>query len=369
MKTLLAIIVFCTLLLLPTNIFAQKAIPLNTDFGIKTNPSFKLDSKNKLHLVYEIEKKSLRSSTNFSAAIAYQQSLGNMKEFSKPVLISHSVSGSYEPDIAFDNNGTIYIVWSGITQNNRTIFLTKSIDNGLSFSTPITISQNNGQTPKIIVTPNNDIHVVYFETNTPTKLVISSSKDGANTFSYPKQISRSNRFAIPTTLLMDQENNLYIFYESSFSSFLVKSKDGLNFTAPITIVTGFNPQAAIDKQNNIFVVFCIGDEIRLTKSFDQGETFHKSVLISDTQAFFPALVIDKNNTINIAWQEGIETKRIFFSQSQDLGTSFAAKTRLSKNSNSSIGVVATTDSNKQALFSWLTHDPTNNTLFTITMER
>lgn len=369
MKTLLVIIVFCTLLLLPTNIFAQEAIALNTEFGIKSNPTFKQDSKNKLHLVYEIENKSLKaSSTVFNAAIVYQQSLRNMQEFSKPILISQSISGSYEPDIAFDNNGTIYIVWSGITQNNRTIFLTKSIDKGLSFSTPITISQNNGQTPKIIVTPSNDIHVVYFETNSPTKLVITTSKDGANTFSYPQQISRPNRFAIPTNLLMDQENNLYVFYESSFSSFLVKSKDGLNFTAPKTIVTGFNPQAAIDKQNNIYVVFSIGGEIRLTKSLDQGETFYESVLISDTQAFFPALVIDKNNTINIAWQEGIETKRIFFSQSQDLGTSFSPKVRLSKNSNSSISVVATTNSEKQALFSWLSDDPINNNLFTVTIK-
>ncbi|MBK7991856.1 MAG: exo-alpha-sialidase [Blastocatellia bacterium] len=376
MKLLLILIALCFSLVLPLNTNAQQINQLTQIQGLKNSHSIKMGSNNMLHLVYDNSSNTRNATLPAASSIVYQQSLDNGQSFSRPILISQRILSSFNPDVAVGTNGTIYVIWSGVNQSGRSIFLAKSTNNGLSFSIPQQISSlGSGQAPKIAIDSNNNIYVAYFTGSLSTGLVVTRSTDGGNNFSEPQQVSNIGEFAIPTNLLFDSQRNVYLFYAdgSTATTYLVKSLDGVNFALPKVIATneiGFftSPKAFINAQNNIFVAFSSGSQIIFTKSLDQGATFSEPVAIADSIGAFPAIVVDRNNNINIAWQEGADINNIFFARSQNGGASFSAKTRLSVNSNFSFGVLGIRDANGDSLFSWISGalingDLTNTNVF------
>ena len=135
MKLLLILIALCFSLTLPLSTQAQQIKQITQLPGQKSNHVIKMGSNNMLHLVYDINPiRNSNSSNNFS--IIYQQSLDNGQTFLRATSVSQNIQFSFDPDIAVDTNGTIYVVWSGVAQNGRGIFLAKSTNNSLSFSTP-----------------------------------------------------------------------------------------------------------------------------------------------------------------------------------------------------------------------------------------
>ncbi len=381
MKILLILIALCFSLVLPLNTNAQQINQLTQTQNQKSNHVIKMGSNNMLHLVYD-NSNNTRNLPSFDAnSIIYQQSLDNGQSFSRPILVSQRVLSSFDPDVAVDSNGTIYVVWSGTTRTGRFIFLSKSTNNGLSFSIPQQISNFSlDQSPKIAIDSTNNIYITYFTGSLSTGLVIARSIDGGNSFSAPQQVSNIGEFAIPTSLLFDSQRNVYLFYAdgSTATTYLVKSTNGINFAPPKVIATneiGFftSPKAFIDVQNNIFVAFSSGIQIMFTKSSDQGATFSEPVTVADSFGVAPAIVVDRNNNINIAWQEGGDIRNIFFARSQNGGASFSAKTRLSVNSNFSFGVLGIRDANGDSLFSWISGalingSLTNTNVFAITLD-
>jgi hypothetical protein len=376
MKLLLMLIAVCFSLVVPFNINAQEVSQLSQAQGFKNSHSIKMGSNNMLHLVYD-NSSNKTPSTNASS-IVYQQSLDNGQSFSRPILISQRILSSFNPDVAIDTNGTIYVVWSGVAQTGRFLFLSKSTNNGLSFSTPQQIvNLSPAQAPKIAIDSNNNIYIAYLTGNISTGLAVIRSTNGGNSFSTPQTVSNPNEFAIPTSLLFDSQRNVYLFYGdvSTNTSYLVKSTDGVNFATPKVIASSqiglfSSPTAFIDSQNNIFVAFNSISQIMFTKSLDQGATFSELVPVTDNFGFAPAIVVDRNNNINIAWNEGAD---IFFARSQNGGASFSAKTRLSVNSTFSFSVLGIRDANGDSLFSWISGALingalTNTNVFAVTLD-
>jgi hypothetical protein len=74
--------------------------------------------------------------------IYFKKNDDNGSTFSKPINLSNNTGFSEHPQIASFKNG-IFIVWADNTNSNNTeVIFTKSIDNDITFSNPINLSNN-----------------------------------------------------------------------------------------------------------------------------------------------------------------------------------------------------------------------------------
>ncbi len=91
-------------------------------------------------------------------------------------------------------NKTIYIVWTDNTQGNSDILFSSSTDNGQSFSVPINISNNSGESfnPQMSVIGSN-VDVIWTDnTQGNSDILFSSSTDNGQSFSVPINISNNS---------------------------------------------------------------------------------------------------------------------------------------------------------------------------------
>ncbi len=93
-------------------------------------------------------------------------------------------------------NGNVYFAWARFTGGKiSNIYLSRSTDHGVTFSTPINITPNNGnlQDPEISITGNGDVYVTFdtFALNNgqPNGLYVAKSTNGGKTFSSPQLIT------------------------------------------------------------------------------------------------------------------------------------------------------------------------------------
>ena len=242
------------------------------------------------------------STGNFD--IFFIKSTDGGNTFSKPVNLSNDPGVSYFPRIALDRNNGIYIVWTDNSLGNYNIIFTKSINDGATFSKPITLTNNNknkgvSNFPNIAVSAANDnsVYVVWSHKN-------NTDFDPSNT------ANQTQTYDVFLTKSTDHGN--------TFSKSVNLSNDPSNSQSPaVATVSG-----------NVYVVWTdnfIGTyEIFLTKSTDYGSTFDKATVISSNVArsISPSITAYGNNTY-VTWSDNtFGNSEIFFAYSIDNGTSF-----------------------------------------------
>src|SRR4029078_5394452 len=96
-------------------------------------------------------------------------------------------------DISNAYNSNIYIVWQGNFKGQFDIFLSKSYDGGITFSKPINLSNDSGDsTNPTLIKLHNNLYVIWNDNNTKNyNVMIKRSSDGGITFSKPINLSNS----------------------------------------------------------------------------------------------------------------------------------------------------------------------------------
>jgi len=129
------------------------------------------------------------------------------------VNISASLDNvSHNPDIAIDSSDTLHVIWSHTPldegENALTIYYSRSIDGGASFSTPVSIANAgsfdfNGvddYKAKIAVDSFDNINVVYFIGGDSTlDIALVRSINGGSTWSSPIQINSTSGVVYPSS--------------------------------------------------------------------------------------------------------------------------------------------------------------------------
>jgi hypothetical protein len=146
--------------------------------------------------------------------IFFAASNDNGQTFSSPINISNTPNFSFDPQISTEGNN-VYVVWRDSTPGNFDIFFAESNDNGQTFSSLINISNNAGSSlsPQIS-TEGNHVYVVW-QDNTPgieTDIFFTHSNDNGLTFSTPVNLSNtigeSNEPQIST-----EGDNVYVVWQ------------------------------------------------------------------------------------------------------------------------------------------------------------
>jgi len=271
--------------------------------------------------------------------------------FGMPVNISKNIGSSGSPQFAVSgNNG--YVVWQAQATGKYQILFAKSTDGGATFSTPVNISNNSGDSsfPKILVSENN-IYVTWAFTVTTTDydVLFSKSTDGGATFSTPVNLSNTVRdTGLPQMAISG--NNIYITWENNgsgnFDVFVAKSTDsGNTFSTPVNVSK--NPKSSgapqiVASGNDVYVAWMDNTpgnyDVFVAKSTDNASTFGTPVNVSNntSDSGYQQIALSENN-LYVAWTDTISdiNYEVLVSKSTDGGATFSTPVNLSKNAGAS----------------------------------
>ncbi|MEM4161144.1 MAG: sialidase family protein, partial [Thermoplasmata archaeon] len=179
------------------------------------------------------------------------------------------------PDLAFSSDGTVYAVWESNETGYYAIYLSKSYDGGLTWTTPVKIPySDNGSDPAIAVYGSGasaTVHVAFVGSalgggGAYPDLYYARSTDGGETF---------------TTVILDSS-----YYSST-------------------------PDICVDTQGYVYIVytnwfFLFDADVRLMVSTNMGASFGSSVTIAGTgtNEYFPAVAVEgsgASSTLHVAY--------------------------------------------------------------------
>lgn len=144
-------------------------------------------------------------------------SLSFSQTWSEPINISNMEGVDSQPNITIDKDGIIHCVWvHEMGTNYRKIYYSKSDDDGLSWTEPYDVSQNNEKwmgTPKIVADTNNKLYLTY-QHNVgnyyKTVNVMRTCEDGV--WSSYDTITAMQLGVVKNFLAIDNNNRLYAFW-------------------------------------------------------------------------------------------------------------------------------------------------------------
>ncbi|MGD1837380.1 MAG: sialidase family protein [Nitrososphaeraceae archaeon] len=268
----------------------------------------------------------------------------------------------------------IYVVWPDDTPGNQDIFFSFSTDNGITFSQPDNISNNDGDSNRPQITVHGDNVYVVWRDDTPGNFetFISISTDNGITFSQPNNIS-NNDFDTFSPQIAVKGDNVYVVWddeESGFDIFFSFSTDnGINFNQPDNISnSGFeaaDPQIAA-KGDNVYIVWDDenGDLIKFSFSTDNGQTFSppNDLSTDENTSQSPQIALHRDH-IYVVWQDFAPGNgEIFFSFSTDNGQSFSQPDNISNTDGiSSSPMIGTKGDNVYVV--WRDTTPGNQDIF------
>ena len=271
--------------------------------------------------------------------------------FGTPVNISKNIGSSSSPQFAVSGNN-VYVVWQAQATGKYQILFAKSTDGGDTFSTPVNISNNSGDSsfPKILVSENN-IYVVWAFTVTTTDfdILFSKSTDGGATFTTPVNLSNTVRdTGLPQMTVSG--NNIYITWENNgsgnFDVFVAKSTDrGNTFSTPVNVSKNSKSSGApqiVASGNDVYVAWMDNTpgnyDVFVAKSTDNASTFGTPVNVSNntSDSGYQQIALSENN-LYVAWTDTISEINydVLVSKSTDGGATFSTPVNLSKNAGAS----------------------------------
>ena len=260
-----------------------------------------------------------------------------------------------EPSMAIQADGSIIAGWKDSTSHDGPGLATSYViskDGGQTWSDPKFVpttfkgedyvgTRVSAQSDPWIRTFENTMYYVYIEYNSSTsQITLAKSTDTGTTWKTTKA-SYNQGFSDKETLTIDTNGNLYIVYDD----------------------VGIN-----------------GTKVRLSRSFDNGETFFENVTISDLEFgdYVGPYALARNNSIYVAFTQfpnSGEAGDICFDQSSDNGNTWHADTDINPSGNASVFTinenrgspmkvslpVLESDSNNRLYLAWddISTDPSN----------
>lgn len=204
--------------------------------------------------------------------------------WSRPVNISRNENRSYRPVIVVDSSGILYAAWSEEIQivEDREIFSSCSYDNGKSWSKPVNISDNAGDShsPALAVDNAGNISAVWIDdANGSEKVYFSKSSDNGSTWAKPVTVSTNADRYSPPAVAVDNAGNINLVWAGTNNSsgmeevlFKRSTDQGATWEPVITISdhekNAKQPAVAVDETGRVYIVYSCDREIFFTCSKD-----------------------------------------------------------------------------------------------------
>ncbi len=149
-----------------------------------------------------------------------RNSIDGGNNFGKTIQLNNNNYSKFATnDIIKMYNNNVYIVWQGNIKGQFDIFLAKSSDGGITFSKPINLSNDSGDSinPDLIVLHNN-LHIIWNDNSTKKyNVMFKSSSDGGITFSKPINLSNTTNSNSINPQMAATANELFVAWQEDIS--------------------------------------------------------------------------------------------------------------------------------------------------------
>lgn len=287
--------------------------------------------------------------TRFTSNIAY---------FARTVNISSNNAGmdATNPYMLVGKDGTIYIAWQQqVARNNTEIMLSMSIDNGLTFTDPVNISNSEhmDENPRLAYTDDGTLYIVWqSNVNGNYEIMLAHFKDDMLK-AKPVNMSSSAGSSVNPRLAVSDANIYLAWQDNTVGNyeimFRVSTDDGKTFKDAINISNNIGnsvePLLAVDG-SNVYIAWRDHvssmkermNNMMLRVSNDHGKTFSDAINISRSRGdAINASMVAVNSNLYIVWQDNSAGNyEIMFRVSSNSGSSFSNAVNLSNNAGNSI---------------------------------
>jgi hypothetical protein len=295
----------------------------------------------------------------FSLLLSSQSAFAQQASFDNPIPLDNGPGDQVHSHVAASDGNNVYVAYTSEINGQSSILFTRSTDRGASFSTPISVSNDQASGSfsflNAIAANGNNVYVVWTRvTNNAEDIYLAKSTDGGVTFSNPIQVESGGNGRSPAIAVSG--NNVYVVWQDFTTSpsslepeiFFSASIDaGATFSAPIDISNtagplSKNPSIAANG-NNVYVVWAdcstnsLNCRISYAKSNNVGDTFTTPVTISDLESSLPDVAV-LGNTVYVVYgrsfpnSQNVQVRDVFLIKGTDTlvgGTVFGSPVNLS----------------------------------------
>ncbi len=202
-----------------------------------------------------------------AVTLAFVQCSLQAQTFAPPINISGENSNAVAPRIALDSNGNVNVVWLDDSGGTPAVFFSRSSDSGQTFSTPLNISNHQGspaESERVAVDAAGNIYVVWSEDSSGAHTIFfSRSIDNGVTFSVPQKVSQNSTASDPAVAI-DSAGGINLLWidrsQGQRTVFFSRSSDqGTVFSTPVVLSNAEAgsgaPQLITDPSGNRYVVW------------------------------------------------------------------------------------------------------------------
>ncbi|HIC90299.1 MAG TPA: exo-alpha-sialidase, partial [Anaerolineae bacterium] len=274
--------------------------------------------------------------------------------WSTPVRVNDDVGHTwqYDPAMALGQDGPLYLVWGDWRQDGRSIFFARSTDGGATWSQNRNVTSGWGYRydPAIAIDGSGRLYVTWCEYGEASDIFVSTSSDDGDTWSDPVRVTddtTTNAYQYHPTIAtlaagnavvawVDGRDNTFHIYAAATSdggvtwspNRRVDDKASTNGTYAPTIATTPNGHVHIawyDYRNG-------NADIYAASSNDAGLTWSTNVRVDDDLAISrqdsPLLLATTDGTLWSIWRDWRASEHIRMAASSDDGATWTSSTQV-----------------------------------------
>jgi len=363
------------LFILPAYADWTAAKRLTWNSGDSMNPDLAVDSEFNFHVVWY-------DKTPGPSEIYYRRSTDLGISWSPMKRLTWTADDSYDPDIAIDSSDALHVVWYDYTPGLPDIYYRRSADGGLTWSTTQRLTWTSGWSynPAIAIDSSGALYVVWSEEVPGTiEVYYRKSTNGGTTWSSPQRLSWNSGDSFFPAIALDSGDDLHVVWEDFTPGYAEiyykRSTDGgatWSAEESLTSTSGSScsPAMAATLVNTLHVVWRDGtpgnEEIYYKKSGNGGLTWSadKRITWTSGDSYFPAIAINSGTTIHVVWHDSTPgTPDLYYRRSADGGTSWSPVQRLTWNLGTSYKPDIAVDGSGSVHIVWADDTPGNYEIF------
>ena len=195
--------------------------------------------------------------------VFFSKSSDHGKSFSRPINLSNSSLNTVDSALGvFENN--LYIVWNDMTKRSTNIFFAKSEDDGETFGKPINLSNTSG-TPiisrdgSLAVSDGNIFLVWYDKSGKGNYIYFTKSTDGGLTFSTPINLSQTNETSKFAQVVANGKNVYVVWQDFSLGNSEIFLRESTDYGATFSGIKNLSHDVL---ESNLFI---LGPQIAVTE--------------------------------------------------------------------------------------------------------